>query len=181
MGDSVQRAVAQTALVEVGAVGLGALLVKVLALTVADVTGVLAAGAVAALGFYIIPNKRRRAKLDLQDKINDLRERLGNALTGQFEAELTRSLANIRDGDAPLHPLRRDAAGVAWRNRAGAADGPEGDLQALAARVGELDGEGGPRETIETRFLTETWFLRFFDFGLRLLTRFRHPCAAAHL
>ena len=81
-----QRAVAQTALVEVGAVGLGALLVKVLVLTVADMTGVLAAGAIAALGFYIIPNKRRRAKLDLQDKINDLRERLATALTGQFEA-----------------------------------------------------------------------------------------------
>jgi hypothetical protein len=101
LADSVQRAVAQTAIVEVSAIGLGALLVKVLAAAVADVTGVLAAGAVAALGFYILPNKRRRAKLDLQSKINDLRARLTQALTEQFESELGRSLARIRDAMRP--------------------------------------------------------------------------------
>ncbi|MGE5603230.1 MAG: dynamin family protein, partial [Nitrososphaerales archaeon] len=104
LGDSVQRAVAQTALVAVGGGGRGALLVHVLALTVAEVTGVLFASGVAALGFYIIPNKRRRAKLDLQDKINDLRRRLAGALTEQFEAELTRSLTNIR---AAMRPYTR--------------------------------------------------------------------------
>ncbi len=101
LGDSVQRAVAQTALVEVGAVGLGAILVKVLAATLADVTGVLAAGAIAAMGFYIIPNKRRRAKLDLQDKIEDLRGRLARALTGQFEGEMAGSLARLREAMRP--------------------------------------------------------------------------------
>lgn len=101
LGDSVQRAVAQTAIVEVGAIGLGALLLKLLATTVADVTGVLAAGAVAALGFYVIPNKRRRAKQDLQNKIGELRSRLTEALTGQFEGELSRSLARIRDAMRP--------------------------------------------------------------------------------
>lgn len=101
LADSVQRAVAQTAIVEAGALGLGALLVKLLATTVADVTGVLAAGAVAALGFYVLPNKRRRAKLDLQTKIDDLRGRLSEALTHQFEGELGRSLARIRDAIRP--------------------------------------------------------------------------------
>lgn len=101
LADSVQRAVAQTAIVEVGAIGLGALLVKLLATTVADVTGVLAAGAIAALGFYVLPNKRRRAKLDLQAKIDDLRSRLSEALTHQFESELSRSLARIRDAMRP--------------------------------------------------------------------------------
>lgn len=101
LGDSVQRAVAQTAIVEVGAIGLGALLVKLLATTIADVTGVLAAGAVAALGFYVIPHKRRRAKQDLQHKINELRSRLTAALTGQFESELERSLSRIRDAMRP--------------------------------------------------------------------------------
>ena len=48
--ESVQIAVAETAIVEVGAIGYGALLVKLLAVTVADITGLLAAGAVAALG-----------------------------------------------------------------------------------------------------------------------------------
>jgi small GTP-binding protein len=101
LGESVQRAVAQTALIEVGAIGLGAILVKVLAVAVADVTGLLAAGALAAFGFYVIPNKRRRAKLDLQAKIDELRERLNAALTGQFNTELGRSLARIREAMRP--------------------------------------------------------------------------------
>lgn len=101
LADSVQRAVAQTAIVEVGAIGLGALLLKVLATAVADVTGVLAAGAVAALGLYVIPNKRRQAKQELNTKINDLRGRLGAALTQQFESELSRSLVRIREAMRP--------------------------------------------------------------------------------
>ncbi|OIO93504.1 MAG: hypothetical protein AUK03_08140 [Anaerolineae bacterium CG2_30_64_16] len=101
LADSVQMAVAQTALVEAGAIGLGALLVKVLAATLADVSGVLAAGAVAALGFYLIPNKRRRAKNDLQAKIGDLRTRLTRAITDQFEDELGRSLQRIREAMQP--------------------------------------------------------------------------------
>jgi len=101
LADSVQLAVAQTALVEAGAIGLGALLVKLLATALADVSGVLAAGAVAALGFYLIPNKRRRAKNDLQTKIDDLRDRLTKAITAQFEDELGRSLQNIREAMQP--------------------------------------------------------------------------------
>ncbi len=137
LGDSVQRAVAQTALVEVGAVGLGALLVKVLALTVADITGILAAGAIAAFGFYIIPNKRRRAKLDLQDKINDLRRRLGDALTGQFESELTRSLTNIRSA---MRPYTRfvETQQVSLADTEQALQAAQASLQTLATRVGDL-------------------------------------------
>jgi small GTP-binding protein len=101
LADSVQRAVAQTAIVEVGAIGLGALLLKVLATALADVTGVLAAGAVAALGLYVIPNKRRQAKQELNTKINELRGRLSGALTDQFDTELTRSLARIREAMRP--------------------------------------------------------------------------------
>jgi len=101
LAESVQMAVAQTAIVEAGAIGLGALLVKVLATALADVSGVLAAGALAALGFYLIPNKRRRAKNDLQAKIDALRARLSKALTDQFEAELGRSLQRIREAMRP--------------------------------------------------------------------------------
>jgi len=81
---SIQSAVAQTALVQVGAIGLGALLVKLLATALADVTGVLAAGVVAALGLYIIPARRRRAKRQLQQRVNDLRQQLNGVLTRQF-------------------------------------------------------------------------------------------------
>ncbi|MCS7222299.1 MAG: dynamin family protein [Anaerolineae bacterium] len=98
---SVQAAVAQTALVEVGAVGLGALLVKLLATTLADVTGLLAAGVLAALGLYVLPMRRHKAKADLQARVDELRQRLADTLTHQFEDELTRSLARIRDAISP--------------------------------------------------------------------------------
>ncbi len=98
---SVQAAVAQTALVEVGAVGLGALLVKILATTLADVTGLLAAGAVAAFGLYVLPARRRKAKKELRTRVDELRGRLADVLTRQFEQELSRSLARIRDAIAP--------------------------------------------------------------------------------
>lgn len=137
LGDSVQRAVAQTALVEVGAIGLGAILVKVLAVTLADVTGVLFAGAIAALGFYIIPNKRRRAKLDLQDKINDLREKLASALTGQFDAQLERSLKSIRDAMRPYTRfVETQQASLADTEKALA--GARDELQTLSTRVNGL-------------------------------------------
>ncbi len=101
LAESVQMAVAQTAIVEVGAIGLGAVLVKLLATALADVSGVLAAGVVAALGFYVIPNKRRRAKNELQAKIAELRERLTGAITSEFERELERSLQRIREAVRP--------------------------------------------------------------------------------
>ncbi|MCD6288986.1 MAG: dynamin family protein [Anaerolineae bacterium] len=101
IASSVQTAVAQTALVEVGAVGLGALLVKLLATTLADVTGLLAASVVAAFGFYVLPARRRKAKNELRARVDALRSQLSDVLTRQFEEELTRSLARIRDALAP--------------------------------------------------------------------------------
>ncbi len=101
LAESLQIAVAQTAIVEAGAIGLGALLVKVLAVTVADITGLLAAGAVAALGLYVIPARRRRAQRELQARIAGLRRQLNEVLTDQFEHELTRSVQRLREAIQP--------------------------------------------------------------------------------
>ncbi len=137
LADSVQRAVAQTAIVEVGALGLGALLVKLLATTVADMTGVLAAGAIAALGFYVLPNKRRRAKLDLQAKIDDLRGRLTEALSLQFESELGRSLARIRDAMRP-YTVFVESQQATLSNTERSLQEAQGALQQLAAQIESL-------------------------------------------
>lgn len=101
LASSIQTAVAQTALVEVGAVGLGTILVKILATTLADVTGLLAAGAVAAFGLYVLPARRRKAKEELRRRVDELRQQLAQALTRQFESELDRSQMRIRDAIAP--------------------------------------------------------------------------------
>ncbi len=96
-----QEAVAASAVLGVGAIGLGAL-VSVLATTVAaDVTGILLATFIAALGLVIIPARRRLAKKEMREKIAQLREQLSGTLRTQFEREIQRSLQNIRNAIAP--------------------------------------------------------------------------------
>lgn len=101
LADSVRTAITQTALVEVGAIGLGAVLVALLHSVAADATGVLAAGAVAVLGLFILPRRRNTAKQQLKSRIEELRVRLTAILTEQFERELSSSLQRIREAIAP--------------------------------------------------------------------------------
>ncbi len=101
LAESVQAAVAGTALVEVGAIGLGAVVSALATTQLADVTGLLAAGTLAALGLFILPGRRRRAKRELAAKILDLRSRLMSSLTAEFDRELERGLARIREAIGP--------------------------------------------------------------------------------
>ena len=101
LAESVQVAVAGTALVEVGALGLGAVLTHIAVTAAADVTGILAAGSIAVLGFFIIPNRRHDAKKELRQKIGELREKLMSGLTGQFDREIENSLRRIDEAIGP--------------------------------------------------------------------------------
>ncbi len=101
IASSVQQAVTETALVEASAIGLGALLTAVLSTVTLDLTGILAATALAALGLFIIPNRRRKVKQELRDKITRMREQLVTTLSQQFEEELERSLRRIHEAIAP--------------------------------------------------------------------------------
>ncbi len=137
MAESVKGAVANTALVEVGALGLGALLVHVAATAAADFTGIVAAGTVAALGFFILPSRREKAKRELRTKIEALRERLMSALTGQFDREIERSLHRIDEGVGPYSRfVRSERTHLAeTREELTAIDGV---LTRLAGEVGKL-------------------------------------------
>jgi small GTP-binding protein len=101
LAESVQMAVASTALVEVGAIGLGTIITLIATTTMADVTGILAASAVAVLGLFVIPARRREAKKELREKIAAMRQQLMGTLTGQFGRELERSLQRINEAIAP--------------------------------------------------------------------------------
>ena len=57
----------------------------------ADITGILAAGVLAALGLLVIPAKRRRARAELREKVTTLRARLGAALPSEFDAAQARN------------------------------------------------------------------------------------------
>lgn len=101
IAESVQAAVAGTALLEVGAVGLGTLLTIALSSTAADLTGILAASLLAVVGLFVIPAKRRRAKAELRAKIEDMQRRLLATMTAQFEREMERSLRRLEEAIAP--------------------------------------------------------------------------------
>ncbi|MGL4650252.1 MAG: dynamin family protein, partial [Caldilineaceae bacterium] len=97
----VQRSIVATAAVEAGAIGLGAILVVALHGALLDVTGILGAGVVAALGFYLLPYRRQQMKADLRTRISTLRGRLHEALQKQFDRELESGIQRIREAIAP--------------------------------------------------------------------------------
>jgi small GTP-binding protein len=101
LAESVQNALAQTAIVEVGALGLGALLVASLHTLLLDVTGLLFAGTLAAIGLYVLPNRRRKARDELRAKVADLQARLHEALSAQFEQEMSRSSQAVQEAIQP--------------------------------------------------------------------------------
>jgi small GTP-binding protein len=101
IAEGAQQAVAAMAAVEVGAVGLGTLITILATTAAADVTGVVLASVIAALGLFIIPAKRRQAKKEMRDKIANLREQLVESLKKQFIGEIERSVNKINEAIGP--------------------------------------------------------------------------------
>jgi len=101
LADGARNAVAAAAAAGAGAVGLGTLIAAAASTAAADITGILLASVIAALGFFIIPAKRKQAKAEMRAKIADVRERLSQALRTQFEGEIGRSTARMRESIAP--------------------------------------------------------------------------------
>jgi len=98
---NVENAVAQTALFEAGAVGLGVLVSTALLSSALDITGVIAAGTLAIVGLFVIPYKRKQAKDDFRKKIITLRENLHEALTTAFKSESANAISRLRDNISP--------------------------------------------------------------------------------
>lgn len=101
IAEGAQNAVAAATAIEVGAVGLGTLIAVLATSLSADVTGILVASAIAVLGLFVIPAKRRQANQELTEKIKKLREQLVKTLTTQFTHEMDRSLERIQAAIAP--------------------------------------------------------------------------------
>src|ERR671917_532275 len=101
LATSIQGAVAQTAALEVGAVGIGAVVVALATTRFLDVTGLVAAAIIAGYGLFVLPNRRRKARREFREKTDSLRERLSEVVRRQFDAELNRSVERLRDAIAP--------------------------------------------------------------------------------
>ena len=130
IANKARSAVAASAAIEVGALGLGAVVASIASTAAADMTGLAMAGVIATLGLLVIPNRRREAKRELRDKVTGLRERLGRSLRGAFDDELRRSLDRIRHHVEPYSRFVRseDAHLALGRER----------LEAIGSRIGAL-------------------------------------------
>jgi small GTP-binding protein len=98
---SVRNAVAAVGIVEAGAVGLGALVVAAASTAAVDITGILAASALAGIGLVVLPAKRRQARAGFHKRSRELEARLMQVMREQFAHELQRSVARIVDAIAP--------------------------------------------------------------------------------
>jgi small GTP-binding protein len=101
LADGARNAVATAAAVGAGALGLGTIVTVAATTAAADVTGIVLASVLAAIGFFILPAKRQRAKEEMRTKIAAVRARLSNALREQLRQEIERSVERIREGIAP--------------------------------------------------------------------------------
>jgi hypothetical protein len=84
----------------------------------------------AALGFFILPAKREKAKEQMRRKIGSVRARLSEALHAQFEQEIRKSGERIRDSIAPYSRFIR-AEGEKLRTT-------EQELREIAAELASL-------------------------------------------
>jgi small GTP-binding protein len=127
LADGARTAVAAMAAMSASALGLGAIVTAVATTAAVDVSGMLAAGILGAVGLLIIPAKRRRARAEMGEKLSDLRARLAGALRGEFESARDRSTLRLADGIAPYSRFVRAeqsrwadvrSALATWRSRA---------------------------------------------------------------
>ena len=101
IADNARNAVAATAAAGAGALGLGTIVTMAASTAAADITGIVMASVLAAIGFFILPAKRRKAKDEMRLKMADVRHRLTEALRKQLTQEIQGSGNRIREGIGP--------------------------------------------------------------------------------
>jgi hypothetical protein len=102
LAESARSAVAGTALLEIGGLGIGAIILAATSVAWVDVTGILAGLTFMTLGLLILPARRRKANQELESKLAELRRKLVGNLTEQFNREMRRGAQRIEDTIAPF-------------------------------------------------------------------------------
>ena len=133
LGDYVQESVAQTALFGIGALGVGAMVATVLTTKALDVTGIVTAGTLAVLGFFVIPYKRKQAKEEFKTKMAELRTTLNETLSNTFTKEADSAVERLQENISPYVNYVKNEQTRLQTNRA--------TLQVLHEELKTLDSE----------------------------------------
>lgn len=133
IAEGAQMAVAASAAIEVGALGLGTLVTLLATTASADLTGILLAGLTATLGFFIIPAKKKQARSLFSRNITELRKKLNETLTNEFRNQVDLVIARINDTISPYSRFVRSEQNLLEDNLNLFMD--------LENRIGELKNE----------------------------------------
>ena len=82
--------------------GLGAALMVATTTVFLDITGAVAGVVGLALGVFVFPSRRRKAKKALSERLNELRRELMSNLEEQFEREMRRGAQRVEDAVTPF-------------------------------------------------------------------------------
>ena len=134
LAEKVRESLAQAALLQVSALGLGTIVAALASTTAADVTGILAASALSLIGLFLLPARREKARRELGAKVSALRERLMRSLTASFDAERARETSRVREAIAPYAAFVNRERERLERARAALA-ALDGRLEELTRRV----------------------------------------------
>ncbi|GAK57684.1 dynamin family protein [Candidatus Vecturithrix granuli] len=97
-----QNAMIHFAAAEVGAIGIGAVLVSIFSTLLLDITGVLASGALVTAGFFILPRKRRQAKEAFNTSIQELIADLKQHIAHEFDEYMQATFEQIKETTSPV-------------------------------------------------------------------------------
>lgn len=101
LADELQNAVFKTGLLNVTGIGLGAAVLAFISTAALDVTGVMLGLTMVTVGLFVLPRQRAKAKRELRDKMQELRDGLEAGLSSQFETEIARSQAALEGAISP--------------------------------------------------------------------------------
>lgn len=101
LSQDLRSAVTQAAVAGASGIGLGAAVVAFVGTAAADVSGILAGMALLGLGLYIIPARRKRAKQNFDEKMQELRSKLHSAMREQFRKEMNNATLRVQDSIIP--------------------------------------------------------------------------------
>lgn len=134
IADQARTAVTAAAATGGAALGLGTLVTMAASTAAADVTGIIMASVVAALGFFIIPARRRRAKSEMRQKLTALRQRLASALRTEFSRATEASAGRIARTVEPYSRFVR-AEQARWQDSRNTLTGLREQTKTLRTRL----------------------------------------------
>lgn len=152
LADSLQQAVVQSGLIQASGVGIGAAVLTFLSGAALDVTGVTLGVAVVGMGAWLLPRRRARAKRELHQQMQALRDALEANLDRQLGRELQHAAETLSGAIAPYTRFVRSELDRLDALRDELAESRE-RLRALRREVQELSpgerGGVGERGTLE--------------------------------